>query len=253
MAIRQKLNTDGILRRLFEPLIVTPDELSSYVESSKWEKEPFATPPAFIPFEGISRLCRIAGAHFCVPVGKIEIENDILQSERSAKDIAQFFQYKEDKPFIETIDSLCEANPDEQLVKCSMAAGGFINAFVQGMNALLTLMHLPSGKVLMHENTFTESLKLKADEIGFGPQSMRFDKGWKNEDTFMGCKIIKTVKDDIVPEGVIYFFTEQERFCKFILHDVALQHEAKTDMSPLYEYIGVGISNTKGVVKLILE
>ncbi len=271
MYVRQKLYEDGILRRLFEPRNVTPDELDPDVETQDQpsivcEIEPDATQATFVPFKGTGDRRYYTGKRFRVPFGKIEAER-ITKSKFELMTIrmpiqqwlqenqVKAVQQEEDKLFIETLDNLCEANPDEQLIKYSMATGDFKDAFVQGMKAL-THMRLPKGKVLMHENTFTESLKLKVDEIGFDPQTRRFDKGWENEDTFMGYKIIKTIKDDIVPENVLYFFTEQDYFCKFfLLQDATLYLETKADMVTFhtYEAPGFGIGNTKGVVKLVLE
>lgn len=271
MYVRQKLYEDGILRRLFEPRNVTPDELDPDVETQDQpsivcEIEPNATQATFVPFKGTGDRRYYTGKRFRVPFGKIEAER-ITKSKFELMTIrmpiqqwlqenqVKAVQQEEDKLFIETLDSLCDANPDEQLIKYSMSTGDFKDAFIEGMNAL-THMRLPKGKVLMHETTFTKSLKLRTDQIGYEPQTRRFDKGWENEDTFMGYKIIKTIKDDIVPENVIYFFTEQDYFCKFfLLQDATLFLETKADMVTFhtYEAPGFGIGNTKGVVKLVLE
>ncbi len=271
MYVRQKLYEDGILRRLFEPRNVTPDELDPDVETQDQpsivcEIEPDATQATFVPFKGTGDRRYYTGKRFRVPFGKIEAER-ITKSKFELMTIrmpiqqwlqenqVKAVQHEEDKLFIETLDQICDENPDEQKIVFSLTNGNFKDAFVEGMKAL-THMRLPKGKVLMHENTFTESLKLKTDEIGYDPQTERFRKGWESEDTFMGYKVIKTIKDDIVPENVLYFFTEQDYFCKFfLLQDATLFLETKADMVTFhtYEAPGFGIGNTKGVVKLVLE
>lgn len=270
MYVRQKLYEDGILRRLFEPRNVTPDELDPDVETQDQpsivcEIEPDATQATFVPFKGTGDRRYYTGKRFRVPFGKIEAER-ITKSKFELMTIrmpiqqwlqenqVKAIQNEEDKLFIETLDQICDENPAQKII-CDPTTTNFKDAFMQGI-ATLTKLRLPKGKVLMHENTYLESLKLKVDEIGYHPQEERFQKGYESEDSFMGYKVIKTIKDDIVPEGVIYFFTEQDYFCKFfLLQDATLFLETKADMVTFhtYEAPGFGIGNTKGVVKLVLE
>lgn len=276
MYIRQKLYEDGILRRLFEHRTLTPDELDPIVEpdgsgnsdqpSIICEIEPDAAKATFVPFKGTGDRRYYTGKRFRVPFGKVEAER-ITKSKFELMTIrmpiqqwlqenqVKAIQHEEDRLFIDTINALCDDNATEQAITFSTASGTFKDAFAEGM-AALTRMRLPHGKVLMHQNTFLESLKLKTEDIGFTPQEERFRRNVAGEDTFLGLPVVKTIKDDLVPEGTIYFFTEQDYFCKFfLLQDSTLFLETRADMITFhtYEAPGFGIGNTKGVVKLTLE
>lgn len=131
----------------------------------------------------------------------------------------------------------------------------FKDVFTAGMKGLNTL-RLPYGKVLMHKNTYLDSLKLKVEDIGFKPQEDRFNRGVDGEDTFMGLPVVTTIKDDLVKENEIYFFTQQDYFVKyFLLQDATLFMKTEADLIHFHSYMapGVGIGNTRGVVKVIIE
>lgn len=268
--IRQRLYEDGILRRLFDHRVVTPDELDPDVETKDQpsivcEIEPEATKATFVPFKGTGERRYYTGQRFRVPFGKVEAER-ITKSKFELMTIrmpiqqwlqenqVKAIQHEEDKLFIDTINEICEDNATEQKITFDMSASNFKNAITAGMQAL-TRMRLPRGKILMHTNTFDESLKLKTEDIGFTPQEERFRKGVDGEDTFLGYPVTKTIKSDLVPEDTIYFFTQPEYFCKFfLLQDATLFLETRADMITFhtYEAPGFAIGNTKGVVKLTL-
>lgn len=120
----------------------------------------------------------------------------------------------------------------------------------------LTTLRLPHGKVLMHKNTYTDSLKLKSEDIGYKHQEDRFTRGVDGEDTFLGLPVVTTIKDNIVPENTLYFFTPQEYFLKFLLlQDATLFLKTEADMVEFhtYEAPGVGIGNTRGVFKVTIS
>jgi hypothetical protein len=72
---------------------------------------------------------------------------------------------------------------------------------------------------LMNETTAGQLLKLKRDEIG-GDLSQEFFKNGLTTDTLMGLKMMFTIKDDLVPDGYVYFFAEPAFLGKgFYLHD----------------------------------
>lgn len=268
--IRQRLYEDGILRRLFDHRVVTPDELDPDVETKDQpsivcEIEPEATKATFVPFKGTGERRYYTGQRFRVPFGKVEAER-ITKSKFELMTIrmpiqqwlqenqVKAIQHEEDKLFIDTINEICDDNATEQKITFDMSTGNFKNAITTGMQAL-TRMRLPRGKILMHVNTFDESLKLKTEDIGFNPQEERFRRGVDGEDTFLGYPVTKTIKTDLVPEDTIYFFTQPEYFCKFyLLQDATLFLETKADMITFhtYEAPGFAIGNTKGVVKLTL-
>lgn len=268
--IRTKLYEDGILRRLFENRTVTADELDPLMDSDSpsiiCEIEPDASKATFVPFKGTGDRQYFTGKRFRVPFGKVEAER-ISKSKFELMTIrmpitdwlkenqVKMIQEEEDSKFIDTITEIIAANQTEQSATVTIGASNFKEAFTEGLKGL-TRMRLPLGKVLMHKNTYLDSLKLKTDDIGFKPQEDRFNRGVDGEDSFLGTPVVTTIKDNLVKENEIYFFTTQEYFIKFfLLQDATLFLKTEADMIHFhtYEAPGLGIGNTKGVFKITLE
>lgn len=267
--IRLKLHEEGILRRLWEPRTITADELDPYPgnddkPSIVVEIEPDARKATFVPFKGTGEREYFYGKRFRVPFGKVEAERmskskfelmtirmDIMSwlKEHQVKAVQQ----TEDTLFLDTIKALTADNASEQQVNAA-AIDDFKMKFVAGLKAMNSL-RLPVGKVLMNKNTYLDSLALKTEHIGYGPQEKRFTEGVENEDSFLGYPVVTTLKDDLVPYNKVYFFAPQEYFCKFyLLQDATLFIKSEADMITFhtYEAPGFGIGNTRGVVELTL-
>lgn len=266
--IRMKLYEEGILRRLFTSRTVTPDELDPDVDTDKprilVEKEPEATNATFVPYKGTGDRAYFDGVRFPVYFGKVESDRlnkskfELMSIRMNIMDWlkenqVKMVQQSEDEHFMESIKDIIAGNALKQSVTAS--ASSFKEAFLNGPKGL-TSLRLPTGKVLMHKNTYIDSLKLKTDEIGYKAQDSRFERGVDTEDSFLGYPVITTIKDDLVPENEIYFFAPEEYFCKFyFLQDATLFLKAEADMIQFhtYEAPGVGIGNTKGVFKVTLS
>lgn len=267
---RERLYEDGILRRLFESVTVTQEDLDAEMDSDQpsiiCEKEPLASSATFVSFKGTGERRYFQGRRYRVPFGKVESER-ITKSKFELMTIrmpintwlqenqVKMVQEEEDSKFIETINDCVAQNTAGQSLTFSMNSGSFKDAFVAGQKALVSL-RLPQGKVLMNKNTYLDSLKLKTDEIGFKPQEDRFSRGVDGEDSFMGVPVVTTIKDNLVPENVMYFFAPKDYFCKFFfLQDATLFMKTEADMVHFhtYEAPGFGIGNTHGVVKVTLS
>lgn len=263
--IRQKLYEEGILRRLFTLETKTAEDLDPETDSDNpsiiIEKEPDAVAATFVPFKGTGDQRYFEGKRFRVPFGKVEsdrinkskfelmtIRMDIMSwlKENQVKQIQQ----EEDGLFMQTVNDILGAAAATQV--SNAGAASFKDGFVSGLKTM-TSLRLPVGQVLMHKNTYYESTKLKTDEIGIAPQEKRFSEGVDAEDSFMGYKVVTTIKDDLVPENCLYMFAPQEYFCKFYaLQDATLFLKNEADMIQFhtYEAPGIGIGNTKGVIKV---
>lgn len=266
--IRQKLYEDGILRRLFDARTVTADELDPEVDSDKpsilCEIEPDATSATFIPFKGTGDRKYFTGKRFRIPFGMVEAERmskskyELMTIRMSIMDWLKENQVKavqqqEDEMLIETCNSIVAANAAVQNLTAASNLT-FKEAFTVGLKAL-TALRLPVGQVLMHKNTYLDSLSLKVEDIGHTPQEERFRRGVEGENSFLGHKVVTTIKDDLVAENEMFFFAPQEYFCKFyLLQDATLfmKNEASMITFHTYEAPGFGIGNTKGVVKVTL-
>lgn len=268
--IRQKLYEEGILRRLFESRTVTADELDPELDNDRpsiiCEMEPEASTATFVPFKGTGERRYFEGRRFRVPFGKVEAER-LYKSKFELMTIrmpitdwlkenqVKALQEQEDALFMDSVNDIVARNPAAQSATVSFASSSFKELFTVGMKGLTTL-RLPHGKVLMHKNTYTDSLKLKSEDIGYKHQEDRFTRGVDGEDTFLGLPVVTTIKDNIVPENTLYFFTPQEYFLKFLLlQDATLFLKTEADMVEFhtYEAPGVGIGNTRGVFKVTIS
>ena len=268
--IREKLYENGILRRLFESRTVTADELDPLLESDQpsiiCEIEPTATSATFVPWKGTGERRYYNGRRFRVPFGKIEAERttkskfELMTIRMPIQDWikenqVKAIQQEEDALFMETLADILDKDAKGPKVQNYSTPVGisFKDAFIEGTK-MMTKLRLPMGKVLMHANTFADSLKLKIDEIGHTPQEERFRRGLEGEESFLGFPVVTTIKDDLVKENELYFFTSQDYFCKyFYLQDATLFLKTEADMIHFhtYEAPGFGIGNTKGVIKSI--
>lgn len=272
MYIRLKLYEDGILRRLFDHRTVTADELDPLMDSDQpsiiCELEPDATKATFIPFKGTGDRMYFNGKRFRVPFGLVEAERiskDKFELMTIRMPIQQWLQENqikaiqeaEDRLFLETMDDIVK-QPDAstiQNITFDLTTGSFKDAFTEGMDAFNKL-RLPLGKVLMNKSTYLKSLKLKIEEVGNKPMEDRFNRGVEGEESFLGVPVVTTIKDNLVKDNEMYFFTQQDYFCKFFLLQDAtlmLKTEGHTVTFYTYEAPGFGVGNTKGVVKVTLN
>jgi hypothetical protein len=267
--IRQRIYEDGFLRRLFDPKTITADELDPLLDSDTpsiiVEKEPTATTATFVPFKGTGDREYFSGRRFRIPFGKVEstrmnkskfelmtIRMDIMSWLKENQ--AKMIQQEEDGLFMDTITAIIAGNSSAQSTSVSMTTDTFKDAFVAGLKGL-TALKQPVGKVLMHKNTYLNSLKLKVEDIGFKMQDARMVDGTEGEDKFMGYPVVTTIKSELVDENILYFFAPQEYFCKFyMLQDATLFIKTEADMYSFhtYEAPGLGIGNTLGVYKVAI-
>lgn len=259
--IRTQLYEEGFLRRLWEPNPITADEIDPELDTDKpsviREIEPDAPSATFVPFKGTGDRRYFEGKRFRIPFGKVEttrenkskfelmsIRMDIMAWLKD-KHVRQI-QEQEDGLFIETVDDIIAQNVANQSVTAGPVS--FKDAFTAGIKGM-TRLRLPVGKILMHKNTYTDSLKLKTDEIGYAPQEKRFNEGVEGETSFLGYPVVTTIKDNLVPENKIYYFAPQDYFCDFLLlQDATLFLKMEADMINFhtYEAPGFGVGNTRG-------
>jgi hypothetical protein len=117
----------------------------------------------------------------------------------------------------------------------------------------MTAKKLPIGKMLMSKTTFMEALKFDYTDVGNDIVSRHYDKGLEGEDKLFGVPVITTIKNDIIPDNVIYLFAPENYLGNFfLLQDATLFIKQEADMIEFWSYSspGIGIGNTKGVIKL---
>lgn len=268
--IREKLREDGFLRRLFTLMPITQDDLDPDLNGNRPMKiieKDIDTKATWVSFKGTGERDYFEGRRFPIYFDKIETNRTSINTVELStyripvQDLFKEYnvkemQQQEDKMFLDQVNEMIDLNAADQ--KATLAYGAsqtLVDAFIKGQQ-MLTSLRLPMGKALMHKNTFLETLKLKIDTIGNEPLVKRFESGLEGEDSFLGVPVVTTIKDDIVSEGDIYFFTSEQFFGKFYaLVDATMTLESKADLLTwwTYEYIGMGIGNTKGVVKITMQ
>ena len=268
--IRNRLYEEGVLRRLWEPQTLTADQLDPTENdddkpSIVVEREPDGRSATFVPFKGSGERSYFYGRRFRVVMGKVEAER-VSKSKFELMNIRmpimdwlkdnqiKAIQHEEDSLFMETCEDIVTTAGPSQSVDAS-ALPDFKLQVVAGLKAMNSLM-LPVGKMLMHRNTFMDSLALKTDTIGYAPQEKRFNEGIEGEDSFLGYPVTTTLKSDIVKYNEIWLFPPQEYFCKFyLLQDATLFIRQEADMLHFhtYEAPGFGVGNTSGVIKVTLN
>ena len=117
----------------------------------------------------------------------------------------------------------------------------------------MTAKKLPIGKMLMSKTTFMEALKFDYTDVGNDIVSRHYDKGLEGEDKLFGVPVVTTIKNDIIPDNTIYLFAPENYLGNFfLLQDATLFIKQEADMIEFWSYSspGIGIGNTKGVIKL---
>lgn len=132
------------------------------------------------------------------------------------------------------------------------------NNLVNISRLLPTEANVPNGAFLINSFTFAELLKMNRDQAGgdFSQEMLLKGTGAFKEKTIMDMKFIVTMLNDLVPNGVIYAFT-QPRFLgrAATLTPPTMYVEKKKDYISFScrEVIGAAIGNTNGVYKITLQ
>lgn len=266
--IRQQIHEEGVLRRLFPPRTVTADELDPDLDSDTpgiiVEKEPDAPAATFLPFRGAGDANYFYGKRFRIPFGKVESERmqkskfELLTMKMDImawlkQNQVKYVQNAEDEVFMDMIAKIITDAGGAQNITQG-ASTTFKDAFVLGLQGL-TSFKLPVGPILMHKNTYYESTKLKVEDVGDGPQAKRFNEGVEAEESFLGHRVVTTIKTEICAEKDIYFFAPADYFIRnYLIQDATLFLKNEADMIYFhtYEAPGCGIGNTLGVFKVTL-
>lgn len=261
--IRDVLREEGFTRKIFTPIQISDDQLDKDEDTDKpkkvIEKEPESS-AVYVSFRGLPESKYFTGKRFAVFFAKIQsqkftksifelksYDNDIrkILSDNSVRDI----QAAEDGKWIDTVNTVVAANPLEQDHTLS---GGVSKVNVVESLKYLPKLKRPTGCMLMNDVTSKELLKWDSIDIGDVAVTDQYYKGL-TVGTVFGIKALFTIKREIVPDDVIYFFSTEDFLGKFfILQDatVYIKHEADMLEFFTYESIGIGLGNTKSVIRV---
>ena len=216
----EQIGNDRLAKTMTEDLIVIDD------------LEPDSPGAKYVPFESVPEGEIITGSRYITPMARIV-------TPMFTKDIDQLRTYDypirkiltdnsikdgmatHDRKFIDTVKSIVMNTSGGVGTPHPVTGKVQWMDFQEGLNretfADATKM-LPRGNangkfvarnylMLAHENTLRDILKLGRDAIG-GDLA---EEHWKNgltSTTIMGIKAISTIKNNLVPEGYVYFFAE---------------------------------------------
>jgi hypothetical protein len=261
--VRDVLREEGFTRKIFTPQELSDDQLDKDVDDDKpmkiIEKEPDSK-AMYVSFRGLPESKYFTGKRFAVFFAKIQSEkytksifelktydNDIRKiiSDNSVRDV----QTAEDGKWISTVNAIVLANPAEQDIPLS---GGVSKINLAESLKFLAKLKRPTGCMLMNDVTSKELLKWDSVDIGDAAVTDQYYKGL-TVGTIHGIKALFTIKRELVPDDVIYFFSTEDFLGKFfILQDatVYIKHEADMLEFFVYESIGIGVGNTKSVIRV---
>lgn len=214
----ETIGNERLTKTMTEDLIVIDD------------LEPDSPGAKYVPFETVPEGEIITGSRYITPMARIV-------TPMFTKDIDQLRTYDypirkiltdnsikdgmaaHDRKFIDTVNSIVMNRGTD--LKHPVTGKRQYMKFEEGINrdtfTEATKM-LPRGNangkfvarnylMLAHENTLRDILKLDRNEIG-GDLAQEHWKNGLTETTIMGIKAISTIKNNLVPEGSVYFFAE---------------------------------------------
>jgi hypothetical protein len=278
--IRRRIREEGFTRRIIPPVQATNDDLDRVLTHDRpviiEDMEPLSKGAKSIAFGDTADTEFYNGNKFaCVfnPITTPEWTKDINELRTYRMDLRQVItdnslkdiQTEEDGKFIASCDSIVGAVNGVgaagvvQNWECVPQAGA--HAYLWGRTdykkvlSVLEDQNLNNGVILMNRKTAKQFLGFDRSEIGGDLSQDLFKEGLTalQEAKIFGVKHLFTIKRNLVPDNVIYLFSEPGFLGRFYtLSDVTLYVEKKKDTlrSSARETISVTIANVAAVAKV---
>jgi len=285
--IRTHIREEGFLRKILPPEMVGNEDLDRVAEHDRpmmiVELQPGHKGAISVPFNvssdteffygprGVIEFFEVKSPVFTKNVNELRTYRmDIRKviTEQSLNDI----ETKEDGLFISCIDSIVGSDPAavgkggvQQFFKAGdgvetpgtlpSLTGGITRSSYIEVKKFLEKNRLNNGTFLMNRSTAKEFEKQDRYEVGGDLSEKMWKEGLKGigDAVIGGVPHIYTIKDELVPDNVIYCFTTPNYLGKFcILQDVTMFAEKKQNIITMQaqETIGLGLLNAAGVVKV---
>lgn len=273
--VRQKLREEGFARKIFTPQSITAADLDRDVTEVPRiivEKEPDSIAASFaltgapeIRYYKAPRyevfFHKIASADFRKTKAELATYKANIQQilqENSVKDL----QRQEDGRLIERLDAIAADPASGNYGQIDNSATGFgIRTLMEQIKALTKTEQKP-GKILMAYNTYLSLLSRQARIVGGDVAGEHFRGAGMT--SFYGFEIITTNKHDIMSStglatannlatfgDKVYVFAPENYLGQFYSMQeptVFIKTEADMIEFQTYEYVGMGLGNTKGFV-----
>jgi hypothetical protein len=272
--LRTQLREEGFMRKIIPPQMISNEDLDRVVEHDRpvriEDMEPNSKGASTLPFNVSADAQFFFGRKFLIEffviktpkfmksIHELRTYNMDLReviTENALKDI----QTEEDGNFINLIDELVgPANAPSSVTGVTQnheVSGGITRTTYPEIKKFLEKQRLNNGVFLMNRATAKEFEKWFRDEVGGDLAEDIYREGLKalGTATIMGVPHIFTIKDELVPDNVVYLFTEPNFLGRFyILQDVTMYVEKKEDQLCFgaTECIGFSIANVLGVHKV---
>lgn len=274
--IRLGLREDSFAMKILPPEQATDDMLDRGMQEGLTitvELEPDSPGAKFVPFQTVPDAEYIESTNFRIPFTRLltpKFQKDIDELRTTRMDIRKILtdnalkdaHTEYDRKFIELCLSIvndCDGpgKPNHQTGKVQlMEFDGGLNrkTFAEARNMLPRgnaqgKYRLRNDICLMNEITAGELLTFGRDEVG-GDLSQTFFTDGLTIDKFLGVKCLFTIKDDLVPDGWVFFFAAPKFLGRaYYLTDWTMYMKKEAYFIEMFSYWlgGVGIGNVAGV------
>lgn len=274
---RFKMREDGFLRKILPPLPLTNDELDRQQDTDRLVKVvdyEGDTPAAIsVGFATLPETYWILGRRYLVTLSRILSPRwtgdvallrtwhmDIRQvlSDNSLKDMLA----EEDSKFISAVNTsvgpVDTVMPTTGVAQHQSFSGGFTRDTLWEAEKILpsTPSSFEVKTVLLNNITIKDICKLNLIEFGGEDLAQGIMKnGWTSKE-FMGVEYIITIKRDLVPNNVLFYFADPTCIGKhYMLDDTTMAIKREFFMLDFFNYqcSGVTIGNVAGVAKATFE
>lgn len=271
--IRRRIRENGFTRRIIPPQTVGNEDLDRLLTSPKpaiiEDMEPKSRGAVSLPFGTAAEATSYFEDRFqCVfsTVSTPEFYKDINELRTTRMDLRQVVTENSLKD-VETQEDVTFINGCDEIVGTvgGVGASGVQQNFeIEGgitretypqILSYLEDAKLNNGVILMNRKTAKEFLKWGRDEIGGDLAEKLMQKGMPalQESEFFGVKHIFTIKNEVVPNGVVWIFGEPGYLGRFYeLQKLVLYVEKKKDIlrTSARELISLTIANVSAIAKV---
>jgi hypothetical protein len=292
--IRREIKENGFTRIILPPKMVGPEDLTDDTTDTELptiveEMEPLSTKAKTISFDDTADTQTFVGDKFRTTFKQVTTDeytkniynlmtykNDLRQiiTNRALKEIPE----EEDRSFIQNLTAgLGAASPMSSLAAAdATSVSGIVNNFeiITGLTAagdpwfyrkeyidilsILEKNRVPNGLILMNRFTAKSFLKWDRNEIGGDLSEKLFTSGLKGmpSSDILGVKHVFTIKDDIIPDGHVWLFTQPNFLGRFyVLDDVTMYVKKEEDIIRFKakETIGMSLANVAGFARVVFK
>ena len=267
--LRLRQREDGFARKFYEVLEVTPADFDKQVDTPLpvivKDMEPNSAGAYTIPFGTTPMDSNISAPRYRIMFDRIASPrytadvNELLTYDMDIRQIFNDFILKdilaeEDRKFILVANSIVGTvnTPNALLGACQWITCGALNRtnLTNAMRGLpSTNRRLNPAAALVNNLTIWDIVAFTRNDIGGDLAERLFVNGF-TEGQIMGIKWIITIKNDLVPDGYMYMFTEPKYLGDFCVLDnvtMSTKHEDFILSFYAYESVGGTIANIAGV------